>query len=346
MAIPLPGSFGDAFGKGIDTGSTLFQRMIQPVLERKKMEQQAAQYQQDYGLRQQKEQRLAEMHPFQVAQARFQQEQQPLMMDALKAKIAQSNASAKKSAYDADPQAQFKALQEIMSAIKGGAPTTGGGAPTTNDAFQGDPILAQFVKKTFGVDPNHETPGMKQERDLDTFQKKINLKNNAAQDVPTQATVTANQKTIQEVNSVMPLMNKLVEEGGEKLTAGKTAADAKYLGRIKRIADVYMKAKGWPNTDTARNDAIALFKRGFNESPAEYKERMEEIRDELVHERNLSSEALKSKNIAISDSPYEQSEKNKDKQKKLKKGIDSQGAEWEVMPEDEADFIEAGGRIL
>lgn len=49
--IPMPGQPGDALLKGIDTGSSLFARIMQPKLEREKMQQLESHFQQELALR-------------------------------------------------------------------------------------------------------------------------------------------------------------------------------------------------------------------------------------------------------------------------------------------------------
>ena len=56
--IPLPGNRGEEFRKGVDTGSSLFSRMMQPVLEREKQKQQAEQFAQELALKKQQEARM------------------------------------------------------------------------------------------------------------------------------------------------------------------------------------------------------------------------------------------------------------------------------------------------
>ena len=60
MALNIPNTDlpGTSFLKGINTGSTLFSRMMQPIIEREKQKQQAEQFAQELALRQQAEARL------------------------------------------------------------------------------------------------------------------------------------------------------------------------------------------------------------------------------------------------------------------------------------------------
>jgi hypothetical protein len=60
MALNIPNTElpGTSFLKGIDTGSTMFSRMMQPILEREKQKQQAEQFAQELALRKQAEARM------------------------------------------------------------------------------------------------------------------------------------------------------------------------------------------------------------------------------------------------------------------------------------------------
>jgi hypothetical protein len=60
MALNIPNvdSPGNSFLKGIDTGSSMFSRMMQPIIEREKQKQQAAQFAQDLELRKKAEARM------------------------------------------------------------------------------------------------------------------------------------------------------------------------------------------------------------------------------------------------------------------------------------------------
>lgn len=153
----------------------------------------------------------------------------------------------------------------------------------------------------------------------------------------TPTTRTKYQNIIREVNSIMPVMKELVEHGGESYTGIGTASDLKYLGKIKRIADVYMKAKSWPNTDTARKDAIQLFKRGSFETAKQYKSRMKELEDELKYESSLATNALKGGRSEVVNNSSENNSH-------MFKGIIN-GKEYDVHPQDKEDFIAMGGQI-
>lgn len=159
-------------------------------------------------------------------------------------------------------------------------------------------IISGLSKKKFGFDPFEETQDQKDMREMEKFKEKENYKaeqkKNSDLTELTPASRTKYQEVIREVDSIMPVLDELIEKGGERTTFFGTAKDTSYERKVKRIADVYMKAKGWPNTDTARNDAIQLFKRRKTESDDEYKAEMQALKAELMHERNLSESALSS----------------------------------------------------
>jgi hypothetical protein len=60
MALNIPNTDlpGTSFLKGIDTGSTMFSRLMQPILEREKQKQQAEQFAQELALKKQQEARM------------------------------------------------------------------------------------------------------------------------------------------------------------------------------------------------------------------------------------------------------------------------------------------------
>lgn len=68
LNIPMPDSPGNSLLKGLDTGSQMMSRLMQPVIERERMKQQAAQFVQDYALRKQAEGRANALMPYMVQQ--------------------------------------------------------------------------------------------------------------------------------------------------------------------------------------------------------------------------------------------------------------------------------------
>ena len=225
----------------------------------------------------------------------------PLQTMLLNAQIQAQQAATKKSNFQSDPQAQMEYIKNIMN-------TFGAESQQSNDFGNLTPLQRSIIEKATGLNLKAapESPEAKKALEIETFKEKERIKAENQRDkdlteiTPTER--TRYQSIIREVNSIMPVMKELVDQGGESNTYLGTANDLKYLGKVKRIADVYMKAKGWPNTDTARNDAIALFKRGKLESKSAYKSRMQELQNELIHESSLAENALGSGRVSSTSS--------------------------------------------
>lgn len=159
MAIPLPGLPGESFLKGLDTGSTLFSRMIQPQLERERMRQQQKQFEQQ--------------------QARLNQ-LAPLQRQLLQEQITSAQ-------HKNDPMYELNNLQNMMQMFGGQA--QGQQQPMPQQEFgegmgmfspeglqqaqqqpqgqQGgmdwnmirtNPLLRGYFKQKFGIDPGASNP--------------------------------------------------------------------------------------------------------------------------------------------------------------------------------------------
>jgi hypothetical protein len=68
LDIPMPDLPGNSFLKGIDTGSTMFSRLIQPVIERERLKQQQDQFVQNLALQKETEGRAQALLPYMIQQ--------------------------------------------------------------------------------------------------------------------------------------------------------------------------------------------------------------------------------------------------------------------------------------
>lgn len=68
LNIPMPESPGKSLLQGLDTGSSMMSRIMQPVIERERMKQQQAQFAQDYILKKQAESRANALMPYMIQQ--------------------------------------------------------------------------------------------------------------------------------------------------------------------------------------------------------------------------------------------------------------------------------------
>jgi hypothetical protein len=110
MNIPLPGVPGESFLKGLDTGSTLFTRMMAPILHR---EQQARQWQQHQDT-------LAQ-HKADQARLAGQHAQNYSLQLAAQKRLEQRAADLhQKAMRENDPRYKMEELKAIMEYVKGG----------------------------------------------------------------------------------------------------------------------------------------------------------------------------------------------------------------------------------
>lgn len=132
--IPLPGQPGEALLKGIDTGSSMFTRMMQPIIQREDMQRQWKQHLDQLALQKQSQGRAAQMLPFQI--------------QALKDAHA-------KAMFERDPEAQFALMQKMMS-LAGGM----GQGQGQNPAQQGQQMPGQEMPQEQPAFPMMQGQGM------------------------------------------------------------------------------------------------------------------------------------------------------------------------------------------
>lgn len=129
LNIPMPDLPGTSFLKGVDTGSSMFSRMIQPVIERERMKQQQDQFVQNLALQKQTQGRAQTLMPYMIQQ----------YQDAHR---TAANEAAVKEIY----------RNLIQDALAGGAP---GGAATP-----GAPAIPGMPPQMGGNQPNPAMVGM------------------------------------------------------------------------------------------------------------------------------------------------------------------------------------------
>lgn len=289
LNIPMPGNSGDAMLKGYDTMSTQMARLLQAKLQREQMAQQQNQFGQSFGLQQAQENRLAALSPY----------QQRLLM-------AQAS-SAEQEAQQLAQQRQF--MQSILGNQMPGVMSnpTAMANPRGGEASQGsapdygnmmdNPMLAGFFKKITGIDPYNESPNSKSQREFQDFTRKEQYKLEQPQDIPTTTTTTKNQALIQDANKLLPALKQLKAGKTPKTSFLGTSENATYNARVDKLADVYMKVMGWPNTDKSRTDAKHLFTRKTFESKENYDKRIDEIIEEVEFEKHQAVDTVKNRRV-------------------------------------------------
>lgn len=177
LNIPMPDLPGNALMKGLDTGSTLFSRYMQPIIQReqlaeqgkyhagtlaqqqREMEQRQQQFLQELALRKQQERRLAQS-------AALQQQMAQLQMQNLRNKLNPNyeieQLKRLNEAFGENNKSNQKQLESFIPSITGqqqnqipeSAPLD---EPKKNEldleSIKRNPILRGWFKKHFGIDP-------------------------------------------------------------------------------------------------------------------------------------------------------------------------------------------------
>ena len=229
--IPLPGNMIDTLMKGVDTGSTMYSRAMQPILDREHQKQAEEHFKQQMALRKAAFARSGANSDIQ----RQILEQQLLglthkndPMYELKQFAALQNMLTGGGMPGQEPQ-QPAPTQEMgegmgMFSPEGMAdaqaqpvapPQGGQGGPINLEAFKQNPLLRGFFKHKFGIDPvapAAQTPEDKQAMALDLFKQKEELKKqNKGGAIPTNAVLTQNQQAVQGIDTVVPMLDELLE---------------------------------------------------------------------------------------------------------------------------------------
>lgn len=120
--IPLPGAPGEALMQGLNTGSSMFQRLMQPIMQRQALEQANVHHGQNLNVRQQQYDKLAQQFAerqalLQAAEDRRNEEfslkkqLHPKNLDLLEAKYKKEMALADKAKQPADQNKATRAQQ-------------------------------------------------------------------------------------------------------------------------------------------------------------------------------------------------------------------------------------------
>lgn len=353
LGIPLPGDFGHAFGQGLDTGSTLFSRIMQPKLQREGDQRQWAQHQQsiaqqeaqrqqawqqhlqELAIRQAQEQRLAQMTPYQI--------------QAIEAQIGHHNAQSQGLAFDQN------LLQQLLGNQNGNQmqpfmnmPNEQEGTPSQFNPSSGmetqmgqqgtqnigdNPILAGLLKKRLGIDVNAESPGMKSNRALEDFIKREQYKQNQPKEMLTPGVASKVQEEIFNIQKVKPELDQLIALEPQTFTFLGTTNDANYNALTFRLADSLVKALNYPQTNESIKKMQDSLKIGKTESREYYQKRLQRLKNDLEEREIKGLELLGGKRV----SPTNEST--------MIKGI-LNGKEVSIHPSRRKQFEERGGQIL
>lgn len=319
LNIPMPDSPGTGFLKGIDTGSSMFSRMIQPVLEREKQKQQAEQFAQELEI---KKQQLAK------SGANADLQRQLLQQHILAAQHAN------------DPMYEFNNFKNLMGMMGGGGQMGGQGGgqmpmPTQEngegmgmfspeglgqmqasaqqqqqpgqdtgmfDELKNNPMLRGFFKKKFGFDPlaqAAQTPEEKTASALDLFKQKESIKNqNKGGNAPTNAVLTQTQQALQGIDTVVPMLDELITSknipGIMNFSPGQKAA---YNAKTSSMIDTLVAAQSLPKVQASIDLVEEQVRRKTGETVSDYQTRLKDLKKDLLKRRERAQGVLQTRKI-------------------------------------------------
>lgn len=294
LNIPMPGQPGDALLKGIDTGSQMFARLMQPIIQREQLaeqgqyhkgqlthqqralEEQMRQHQQNYALKQMVEQRMASMAP-------LQRQAEMLRIENLKNKL--------------DPNYEFNQFKNIADKFSGGE------SGFNADVLKNNPMLRGFFKHKFGYDPlapAPQTPEEKHEDAISLFREKEGIKNeNKGGESPTNAVLTQNQQALQGIDTVLPMLDELINDpakvyGRFDFNPSKKAA---YNAKTSGMIDTLVAAQSLPKVQASIDLVEQQIRRATNEGDSEYIARLKDLRKDLVNRRSKAQSVVKNRKV-------------------------------------------------
>lgn len=159
----------------------------------------------------------------------------------------------------------------------------------------GDDLKSAFIRHALGLPT--QTPQEKIQQELDTYQKKMDIKKNSADGTkPTTAFTTANQQVIQAIDNTLPQLKALKEFHSPGQLLGKYLqpdAQAQYESMVSTITDSLVGALKLPKT----NESIALVEKIVGKRPREsdkaYLKRLDTLENDLKERRKKSMGTLK-----------------------------------------------------
>jgi hypothetical protein len=290
MNIPMPDLPGNAFLKGLDSGSSMFSRMMQPEIQRQQMGQQWQQHLDNLGIQQQAQSRL---------QKQFEQEQQDRamlqqLMDGGGQSMGQPGQQQMPTQEYGQGMGMFtpEGLQNAQQQAQQVQAQRGqpGGAVNL-EALRNSPIGRGLFKKFYGVDPVAEipqTPKQKQAAELELFKKKEQYKAQSGGDKNTNQVITKAQNTVGGVVNALPIIDDLIKDVGAGNVPGtilggtfKRDQQANYASNISESAETLANALGYPNTEGGFHQAEKVVARDFGESDENYKKRLIKLKEKL-----------------------------------------------------------------
>jgi hypothetical protein len=164
------------------------------------------------------------------------------------------------------------------------------------------PYVAARLKKKFGYDPNEETPEEKAAQRISEFKEKEDYKYEKKKKDMTEVTpATRNeaQRIITATNSIVPLLNDLINMDipNQNFALLSPNDQAKYKRKSFLAADKLMTISKLPRIQESLHGSLELLRMGNFEDPALFKEGLKELRTSILDEAKDQQELLKTGKI-------------------------------------------------
>jgi|GEM_PF-3308864 len=261
MALNIPNTDlpGNSFLKGIDTGSTMFSRLMQPVLEREKQKQQQEQFEKELALKKQAAARAGALDPMrkmileqQLLKLKhsndpmYEMNQYKALEDWVKGQAGA--AGGQQEGQQGAPQMPAptqemgegmgmfspEGLQQAqtppMQQPQANSAPQGGGNGIDMEALKNNPMLRGFFKHKFGIDPLAATPETPEQKHAGAINQAVSIDEAKA----TRKKLDEIEKTAQALLPYVGKVNTIADILKRKPDlAGRTTQLADLLGMTK-----------------------------------------------------------------------------------------------------------------
>jgi hypothetical protein len=315
MRIPLPGLAGEDFVKGVDSGSQMFARLMQPIIEREKQKQLEEHFKQQMQLQRASAGRAAALFPLRMQELKDKMQAAEFdrnMMNQLMGGAGASQSNTQQMPIPKDvagegmgmfsPQGLDEA-QTQAAAQESAQPKTG----FNLEVLKQNPILRGWFKHRYGSDPLApipQTPEEKQAGQLDLFRQKENIRAaNKSGDIATNKVLTQNQQAIQAIDTVVPMLDEFINDprkiyGATDFSRGKKAA---YQAKTGGMIDMLVAAQNLPQVKESVDLVEQQIRRATGESTKDYVERLKDLKKDLMARRTKSKSIVSSKRVTTDD---------------------------------------------
>lgn len=345
--IPLPGNMIDTLMRGVNTGSNMYSGIMNPILNREnqqisrdKQKQLEEHFQEQLKLSKSAAARNAQLFPFRLqemqdkhAAAQFKRNMMNQLMGVesgggamgggMGGGMGGSMPEATQMPTEEAGQGQgvftpegLAQAQQALSAPQATAPQGGSpqGVGANNPLLQKlmqNPMMRGWFKHEFGYDPlapTAQTPEDKQAMALDLFRQKEELKKqNKGGAIPTNAVLTQNQQAVQGIDTVVPMLDELLESknipGIMDFSPGKKAA---YNAKTSSMIDTLIAAQSLPKVQASIDLVEEQIRRKAGETVKDYKNRLQDLRDDLIKRRGRSKALLENRQVNTGEMPAQE----------------------------------------